>query len=131
MDLTKRLRNKLANEHLMFAYRGQVTSDNSVLLLTLLEREMEFSDFSLQGRKRLFMFVLENLQNITRHSSTPVHEMTSMVLYSKTEDGYTVITGNTIRKEDVMGLKGNLEKINSLDLTRSGMSTGRCFRTQT
>lgn len=115
MDLTKRLRNKLANEHLMFAYRGQVTSDNSVLLLTLLEREMEFSDFSLQGRKRLFMFVLENLQNITRHSSTPVHEMTSMVLYSKTEDGYTVITGNTIRKEDVKGLKGNLEKINSLD----------------
>ncbi len=99
----------------MFAYRGQVTSDNSVLLLTLLEREMEFSDFSLQGRKRLFMFVLENLQNITRHSSTPVHEMTSMVLYSKTEDGYTVITGNTIRKEDVKGLKGNLEKINSLD----------------
>jgi hypothetical protein len=99
----------------MFAYRGQVTSDNSVLLLTLLEREMEFSDFSLQGRKRLFMFVLENLQNITRHSSTPVHEMTSMVLYSKTEDGYTVITGNTIRKEDVNGLRGNLEKINSLD----------------
>ncbi len=115
MELIKKLRNKLLNEHLMFAYRGEVTGDNSVALLLLLEKEMELSEFSLLGRKRLFMFVLENLQNITRHGSTERDEVTSLVVYNKTADGYTVSTGNVLKKREVKGLRQNLEKINSLD----------------
>lgn len=102
----------------MFAYRGEVTGDNSVGLLTLLEREMEFSDFSLLGRKRLFMFVLENLQNITRHGVTKSEAITSLVVYNKTADGYTVSTGNALKKSEVKGLRNNLEKINNLEPDR-------------
>lgn len=115
MELTRRIRKKLSDENLMFAYRGEVTGDNSVGLLTLLEREMEFSEFSLLGRKRLFMFVLENLQNISRHGARPEKAVTSLVVYSKTTDGYTVSTGNLIKKDDVPGLSRSLEKINNLD----------------
>lgn len=115
MELIKRLRKKLLSEHLMFAYRGQVTGDNSVALLTLLEKEMELSAFSLLGRKRLFMFVLENLQNITRHGSAASEEVTSLVVYTKTEDGYNVSTGNALKTKEVRGLRENLEKINNLD----------------
>jgi hypothetical protein len=115
MELINKLRQKLSDEHLMFAYRGEVTGDNSVGLLTLLEKEMEFSDFSLLGRKRLFMFVLENLQNITRHGVTKSEEITSLVVYNKTADGYTVSTGNALRKNEVKSLRSNLEKINSLE----------------
>ncbi len=115
MELIKKLRNKLLNEHLMFAYRGQVTGDNSVALLTLLEKEMELSAFSLLGRKRLFMFVLENLQNITRHGSATGDEVTSLVVYTKTSDGYNVSTGNALKTKEVKGLRENLEKINNLD----------------
>jgi hypothetical protein len=115
MELIKKLRNKLLNEHLMFAYRGEVTGDNSVALLSLLEKEMELSAFSLLGRKRLFMFVLENLQNITRHGSSARDEVTSLVVYNKTADGYTVSTGNVLKKREVKGLRQNLDKINSLD----------------
>lgn len=115
MELINRLRKKLSDEHLMFAYRGEVTGDNSVGLLTLLEKEMEYSDFSHLGRKRLFMFVLENLQNITRHGASGREEITSLVVYNKTADGYTVSTGNALKKSEVKGLKSNLEKINSLD----------------
>ena len=43
-------------ENLLFVYRG-VTSENSVPLLLLLERDK--AEFSYLGRKRLFMFVLE------------------------------------------------------------------------
>ena len=55
-------------ERLMFVYRGVVTNENSVPLLMLLEKEMENSEFGFVGRKRLFMFVLESLQNVSRHS---------------------------------------------------------------
>jgi len=115
MELINKLRQKLSDEHLMFAYRGEVTGDNSVGLLTLLEREMEFSDFSLLGRKRLFMFVLENLQNITRHGVTKSEAITSLVVYNKTADGYTVSTGNALKNSEVRRLRNNLEKINNLE----------------
>jgi hypothetical protein len=68
MDLTRRIRDKMMQDHLMFVYRGIVTSENSVPLLMLLEKEMEHSEFGFLGRKRLFMFVLESLQNVSRHS---------------------------------------------------------------
>jgi hypothetical protein len=115
MEITRRLRKKLAGERLMFAYRGEVTSENSVLLLTLLEREMEFSEYNMVGRKRLFMFVLENLQNITRHATAKGNEVISLVIYNKTSDGYIVTTGNPIESADVPGLKKSLDNINSLE----------------
>ena len=71
-------------ERLMFVYRGVVTTENSVPLLTLLEKEMENSEFGFLGRKRLFMFVLESLQNVSRHSTS--YADMSMVVYSKSDE---------------------------------------------
>jgi hypothetical protein len=77
MDLIRLIRDKMMKERLMFVYRGVVTNDNSVPLLMLLEKEMENSEFGFVGRKRLFMFVLESLQNV----STKVIMQTCRLLY--------------------------------------------------
>jgi hypothetical protein len=115
MDLTRRLRDKMTKERLMFVYRGVVTNENSVSLLMLLEKEMENSEFSFVGRKRLFMFVLESLQNVSRHSKINEHADMSLVVYSKTNSGYTVTTGNVISTESIASLRSKLEEINSID----------------
>lgn len=114
MDLTRRIRDKMMKEHLMFVYRGVVTNDNSVPLLMLLEKEMENSEFGFIGRKRLFMFVLESLQNVSRHSDKKQHANMSLVVYSKSEGGYTVTTGNVISASNIDDLKSKLVEINSL-----------------
>ncbi len=115
MDLTRRIRDKMMNEHLMFAYRGVVTNENSIPLLMLLEKEMENSEFGFIGRKRLFMFVLESLQNVTRHSDPVEYANMSLVVYSKAGEGYTVTTGNVLPAANINDLKIKLEKINTLD----------------
>jgi hypothetical protein len=102
-------------ERLMFAYRGVVTNENSISLLTLLEKEMESSEFGFLGRKRVFMFVLESLQNITRHSSKELYADMSLVVYSKTDAGYTVTTGNVIPASASENLKERLDQLNRLD----------------
>ncbi|MFN8239139.1 MAG: SiaB family protein kinase [Bacteroidales bacterium] len=114
MDLTKKIRDKMMKENLMFVYRGVVTHDNSAALLMLLEKEMEISEFGFVGRKRLFMFVLESLQNVTRHTDSGDYGEMSLVVYSKTNGGYTVTTANVIETEKTTGLKSKLEEINSL-----------------
>jgi hypothetical protein len=99
----------------MFVYRGVVTNDNSVPLLMLLEKEMENSEFGFVGRKRLFMFVLESLQNVSRHSDSSEHANMSLVVYSKLNGGYTVTTGNVISTPHIADLKKRLDEINHLD----------------
>lgn len=113
--MTTEVRDKMARERLMFAYRGLVTNENSAFMLSLLDKEMELSDFSFLGRKRLFIFMLEDLQNITRHTLKTGHEVGSIVVYSKTDDGYTVSTGNAITREEVQDLRKRLEDINRMD----------------
>ena len=115
MDLTRRIRDKMMKERLMFVYRGVVTNENSSSLLMLLEKEMESSEFGFIGRKRLFMFVLESLQNVSRHSDGDEHGDMSLVVYSKTGSGYTVSTGNVIESDKIENLKSKLEEINNLD----------------
>ena len=44
MDFTRRIRDKMMKEHLVFVYWGEVTDENSVPLLMLLEKEMENSE---------------------------------------------------------------------------------------
>jgi hypothetical protein len=113
MDLIRLIRDKMMKERLMFVYRGVVTNDNSVPLLMLLEKEMENSEFGFVGRKRLFMFVLESLQNVSRHTDKSHHANMSLVVYSKTDAGYTVTTGNVLPSSSIDDLK--LEEINNLE----------------
>jgi len=96
MDLTKRIRDKMMKERLMFVYRGVVTNENSVPL----------SDASRKGdgkfriwifrKKRLFMFVLESLQNVSSIVNQNQYADMSLVVYSKKDNGYTVTTGNVL-----------------------------------
>lgn len=115
MDLTKRIRDRMMKERLMFVYRGVVTNENSASLLMLLEKEMENAEFGFVGRKRLFMFVLESLQNVTRHGDKNQYSEMSLVVYSKTDSGYTVTTGNVIEANKIDDLRGKLDEINKLD----------------
>jgi len=115
MDLTRKIRDKMMKERLMFVYRGVVTRDNSVPLLMLLEKEMENSEFGFVGRKRLFMFVLESLQNVSRHSNRSQHAGMSLVVYSKVSGGYTVTTANVISSSNIEDLKRRLDEINNLE----------------
>ena len=101
-------------DHLVFVYRGGVTAENSVLLLSLLEKEMDNSEFGLQGRKRLFMFVLESLQNVSKHGDQDKSAKMSLVVYSRHNGGYTVTTGNVIDSANVNDLKMRLTEIKKL-----------------
>lgn len=117
MYLITQIRDKMTSEHLMFVYRGVITRENSIPLLMLIEKELEDSEFGFIGRKRLFMFVLESLQNVSRHSGKTKLADMSMVVYSKTNGGYTVTTGNVISTDKIRDLRSRLDEINNLDVS--------------
>lgn len=115
MNLAQTFHKKMISERMMFAYRGEITEKNSLPLLTLIENEMKDDSYGITSRKRLFMFVLESLQNIVRHGDHSHHAGMSVVTYSRTDDGYSITTGNMIENRQVGDLRERLVKINSLD----------------
>ena len=115
MELSNKVREIMMEDRLMFVYRGVVTNQNSEALLLLLEKEMEQSEFGFIGRKRLFMFVLESLQNVSRHSVNGDSDIMSLVVYSKKDRGYTVTTANVINAADEEELREQLDLLNRLD----------------
>ena len=115
MKLSAKVRNIIKEERLMFVYRGTVTNDSSESLLMMLEQEMEKSNFGSPGRKRLFLFVLESLQNVSRHSSRQSEGEMSLVIFSKTDNGYRVTTANVIAREESLPLKAQLDLMNGMD----------------
>lgn len=114
MDLTRAIHNKMISERLVFVYRGEITDQNSLPLLTLLENEMKDDSYGSVGRKRLFMYLLESLQNIAKHGEHQKYSGMSVVAYSKTDDGYTITTGNIISSSHVENLKSRLDQVNVL-----------------
>jgi hypothetical protein len=60
------------------------------------------------------MFVLESLQNVSRHSDQSQHADMSLVVYSRTDKGYTVTTGNVLPSANINDLKVKLDEINNL-----------------
>jgi hypothetical protein len=116
MDITRAIHDKMVKERLLFVYRGDITDRNSLPLITLLETEMKDDSFGFVGQKRLFMFVLESLQNIAKHGDREHHGRMSMVTYSRTDDGYTITTGNVIASDHVQGLKKRLDEVNKLEI---------------
>ena len=115
MDITRTIHDKMVKERLLFVYRGDITDKNSLPLITLLENEMKEDSFGFLGQKRLFMFVLESLQNIAKHGDHDQYGEMSLVSFSKTDDGYTITTGNIIASENVVDLKKRLDEVNNLD----------------
>jgi len=115
MDIFNKIQDKVAQKGLLFAFRGDVNDKNSLPLLTLLENEMKEDDYNFTGRKRLFMYVLENLQNIVKHGEHKKGGYMSLVTYSKTDDGYRIVTGNLIAATQVDELDRKLKKVTSLD----------------
>lgn len=115
MDLIQLIHNRMLEDNLLFVYRGDVTDKNSLPMLTLLENEMKEESYGLPGQKRLFMFVLECLQNMAKHSDHLQYRDMSLVTYSKIADGYNITTGNTIAADHVSNLKQRLDLVKNLD----------------
>ena len=70
------------------------------------------------------------MQNISKHADSLTDEedeaRRGIVMVSKGDNTYNIITGNVIKNEKVPGLRENLEQVNSLD--KDGLS--KLFKTQ-
>ncbi len=135
LDFAYQLYQTMKTNEISLVYEGEVTQEITKTFTSLTEKSLAKSEESNAVQRKVFNVMVECLQNISKHADSLTEDdddqRRGIVMVSKGEDSYNIITGNVIKNEKVPGLTENLEQVNSLDkkglseLYKSQMRDGR------
>ncbi|MCW3785125.1 SiaB family protein kinase [Plebeiibacterium sediminum] len=130
LDFAYQLYRTMKTNEISLVYEGEVTQEITKTFTSLTEKSLAKSEESNAVQRKVFNVMVECLQNISKHadslSDEDENERRGIVMVSRGDDCYNIITGNVIKNEKVPGLRENLEQVNSLD--KKGLS--ELYKTQ-
>ncbi len=104
---------------IILSFKGDVTSDLLTSVLQIMENKLESIQEEPKVKKKVYHVLVECLQNLYHHmDEIPSHingkERSAIFMIGKTDEGYSILTGNYILNENVLGLKKRMDDINAL-----------------
>jgi hypothetical protein len=105
----------MSENELILAYRDHINEETIQQLLSITELKLVQSVEEKKLRKRVFHILVECLQNVVNHSAQNEsdREVPSILLLSKHENEFFIITGNRIENDQIERLTQKIEEINS------------------
>ncbi len=130
LDFAYQLYRTMKTNEISLVYEGEVTQEITKTFTSLTEKSLAKSEESNAVQRKVFNVMVECLQNISKHADSMTdedeNERRGIVMVSRGDDSYNIITGNIIKNDKVKGLRANLEQVNSLD--KKGLS--ELYKTQ-
>ena len=111
---------KLNEGEVLFAYKGDITSDLITNILEVVESKLEDTPEVGKTAKKIYNALVECLQNLYHHGIADVTETDKKAkkfgLFALTQvnGSYKVTTGNFIPKDRIQYLKDRIEQLNSM-----------------
>jgi hypothetical protein len=111
---------KMDRNNILLSYKGDITSELLTSILDIIESKMDTLQEKPQLRKKVYIVLVELLQNLYHHMDTPSMDENAEItkkaifLIGKEENHYKVITGNYIKNDTVPVLKKKMDEINAL-----------------
>jgi len=111
---------KMERNNILLSFKGEVTSDLLTSILQIMENKMEDFQEEPKMKKKVYNVLVECLQNLYHHMdevpAARAEKLKSAIfMIGKMDQVYNIFTGNYILNENVAGLKGRLDKVNSLN----------------
>ena len=108
----------LDKQNVVLSFKGDLTSDLLTSILHVIEKKLDRYDESTPVKRKLFNVLVECLQNLYLHSNIDEQEENKkpsvIVMVAKNDNGYNILTGNVVPKENVRLLSERLTDINKL-----------------
>ncbi|HRN35708.1 MAG TPA: SiaB family protein kinase [Flavobacteriales bacterium] len=112
----------LEKQQIMLAFKGDLSPELIAAILNLVEHKMVGHESDPRMRKRVFNVVMECLQNLFHHNRHVPHggghdreaceERQGVVMIACGNNGYSVLTGNSMARTEVDDLKDRLDRLN-------------------
>jgi hypothetical protein len=115
LQFVDHFRKQIFENEVMLAYRGEISQDIILALLEMTEKKLGSTNEDQTIKSKIFNVMVGCLQNITSNSDINKHSKSNMFLIGKCETGYTIFSGNAIRKDKISGLKDKLFKISGMN----------------
>ena len=114
-NFVKVIRRQMLNHNILMTYKGDFSQNSILPILKMIEDNHFTKESELRLQKRIFIVLVEMLQNISKHA---VEELTNQGIFLigiDKEDKYFISTGNLIKKHNVEQLESHLNQVNNLD----------------
>ena len=110
---------KMERHNILLSFKGDITSDLLTSILHIMESKMDNMQEEPKTKKKVYNVLVECLQNLYHHMDEAQMEgaersRSAIFMIGKQDNAYTIFTGNYILNENVNGLKGRLDEVNSL-----------------
>lgn len=112
LNTIKGLRKTINDENILLIYKGDFSEDSIMPVLKMIKDNMEKKEEGFITKKRVYMVLVEMLQNISKHSLSQNGMQSGIMMIGQKDNRYIINTGNLIKTDATDLLKVNLNKIN-------------------
>jgi hypothetical protein len=111
---------RMHDNNIMLAFKGEVTFDLVNSVLKIMEDRLDKIEGNLKTKRKVYNVLVECLQNLCHHldeteiDETNPHSRTALLLIQSDSKEYDVVTGNYVLNHRIEGLKERLDEINSV-----------------
>ncbi len=123
LDFASEFLSRVSSKEVMMTYEGEISHQIMKTFVDIIDHKMNEDEEPLTVQRRVFHIMVESLQNIAKHAfnnlpnqslqnSNPNH---GILMVSRNEKCYYIITGNIIEANKAEGLSSSLNGLNKLD----------------
>ena len=110
----------MERNNILLSFKGEITSELLTSILQIMENKMDNMNEEPKIKKKVYNVLVECLQNLYHHLdeiAEPDNDKIRSAIFTigKIEDKYSIVTGNYILNENILGLKSRLDEVNSLN----------------
>jgi len=114
LDFVHNLRQRMQEQKLMFSYRGEMSHEVMLALLSMTEKKLIMDGSDQHIRSKVFNVMVECIQNVAANYLPSENQKSALFMIGQEDDGYTIYSGQSVTAEKVRELKNNLVKINNM-----------------
>jgi len=114
---------KLAKQGIIFCFSGPVSQQVIEGIGQTLKQKMELEDAGMTTVQKVFSIFVEQMQNVVNYSAEKVFEedrsdgdlRVGVLVVGREDTHFYVLCGNSIQKEQVEAIKGQLDMLREMD----------------
>jgi hypothetical protein len=112
---SKDILRKTKDKNVMLLYKGNFSQQSMLPILGMIETNLKKGSERYKSRRKVFYFVVELLQNMSKHALEKNGLREGILVICKQGKGYYVYSGNFVASAKVDELKEYLQKISDMD----------------
>ncbi len=102
----------MCEKNTLIAFTGHFDHLLTTLLLINIKNKLSSLESTTGIDRKVYSVLVESIENVSKHSlSGDEQQNNAILLLSKSEDRYTIVTGNHIINSEIPALKAKLDKV--------------------